>query len=86
MMKPTSGGVMAAPKREPACWKPWPKARWRAGSHRTSAREAAGNAAASPMPKNRRAVASETALNAAPVIAVKADHHAMAPPRTIRGP
>ena len=54
--------------------------------HDVQTRLLAGKAAASPTPKNSRAAARENALNAMPVAAVNADHHAIAAANTSRGP
>src|SRR4051794_15201557 len=79
-------GARAAPRREPACWKPWPNARLSTGSQRTSAREPAGKDAASPAPSRNRVTASEIGLKVSPIAAVNADHHARDPASTARAP
>jgi hypothetical protein len=82
----TSGGVNAAPKREPPCVTPWAKPRSDGSIQRESERVAIGNAPASPTPNRKRNIAIDAAFQAAAVSAVNALHHVTMRASARRGP
>ena len=73
---PESGKATEPASREPVWAIPCAKPRSRMGIQRAMARLAVGKAPASPIPNRKRITISETAFQAAPVAAVKRDHHA----------
>src|ERR1700722_2354250 len=86
MMRTTSGGVRAAPKREAAWGKPWEKPRSSGGIQRDRERVAIGKAPASPTPKRNRHMPSVAALKQSAVNEVKSDHQHTMQARARRGP
>src|SRR5215471_456781 len=85
-MNTTNGGVNAPPNREPACVKPCTNPRSAGRTQRDSDRVAIGKAPASPIPKRKRIVAMDPALQAPAVMEVKTDHHATIEAKARRGP
>jgi hypothetical protein len=74
------------PTRVPRKRTPFAVPRSRAGNQRENARAMFGNAPASPAPKRNLIATSERRPRAAPVSAVKPDHHSTIRVSTRRGP
>src|SRR5215216_2105118 len=86
MIHTTSGGVIAAPNRDPACVIPCAYPRSAGSIHRESDRVAFGNAPASPAPNRNRNVDMEAKFQESAVAEVKILHQVTIQASARRGP